>query len=57
MEHLQYLAQAKYMAFHHTESMAVFLMMPVKWVHKQSSESDEERLEKWCKDLAKSGFP
>ena len=61
MEHLQYWAQAKYMAFrvppHRTESMAVFLMMPEKWVHKQSSESEAERFEKWCKDLAKSEFP
>ena len=60
MEHLQYWAQAKYMSFritpYRTESMAVFLMIPEKWGHKQSFESEKERLEKWCKDLAKSEF-
>ena len=56
MEHLQHWARAKYMAFrvppYRTESMAVFVMMPENWVHKQSSESEEERLEKRLRMLA-----
>ena len=41
MKQLQYWTQAKNMVFrvppYRTESMAVFLMMPEKWIHKQSS--------------------